>query len=172
LRCGGGGQPSPVLNASSRCRRSRRSGSYSATPGESSSPLILFTCRTRSFVNTFSLTAKTPAVLRLGSRRFDHHAHARLPRLDASRALKSVSPSIPSVLARRPPARCRNRSGIDNVAFNSFNLQSPVNPEAVQPRFLHDDDRSHFPGPRQSPPLEVRKARQQRADVSGRRTVL
>jgi hypothetical protein len=58
------------------------------------------------------------------------------------------------------------------VTFNSLALQNTVNPEAVQPRFLHDDDRHHFPGPRASPLLEFREARQQRADVSGSHIVL
>jgi len=40
-----------------------------------------------------------------------------------------------------------------------------VNPKAVQPRFLNNDDRERFPSPRERLLPELRKARQQRADV-------
>jgi hypothetical protein len=43
-----------------------------------------------------------------------------------------------------PPARSRNRGCIDNMALNSFAQQDTVNPEAVQPRFLNDDNRAGF----------------------------
>ena len=36
------------------------------------------------------------------------------------------------------------------MALDPFNLQRTVNPEAVQPRFLNDDDRDHFPVRRES----------------------
>ena len=54
------------------------------------------------------------------------------------------------------------------MAFNPFILQRTMNPEAVQSRFLNDDDRERFPSPRQRLLPEFRKARQQRADVPGR----
>ncbi len=48
------------------------------------------------------------------------------------------------------------------MAFDPFILQHTVNPEAVQPRFLNDDDRERFSCPRKRLLLELRKARQQR----------
>jgi len=53
------------------------------------------------------------------------------------------------------------------VAFNPFLLQHPINPEAVQTRFLNDDDWKRYAGPRQCLAPQLRKARQQRADVPG-----
>src|SRR5271156_4963819 len=51
------------------------------------------------------------------------------------------------------------------MALHSFTQQHTMNPEAVQPRFLNDDDREGFAGPRARFPPEFRKARQQRSDI-------
>jgi len=48
------------------------------------------------------------------------------------------------------------------MAFDAFALQHPMKPEAVETRFLNDDDRKGFSGPLRRLPLELRKARQQR----------
>jgi hypothetical protein len=53
------------------------------------------------------------------------------------------------------------------MALNSFAQQDAVNPEAVQPRFLNDDYREGFSGPRARFRPELRKARQQRRDIAG-----
>src|SRR3984957_17406308 len=53
------------------------------------------------------------------------------------------------------------------MAFDAFALQHPMKPEAVETRFLNDDDRKGFSGPLRRLPLEPRKARQQRRDVPG-----
>ena len=45
------------------------------------------------------------------------------------------------------------------LALNSFAQQDAVNPEAVQPRFLDDDKREGFAGPRARFPPELRKTR-------------
>src|SRR6202044_3343714 len=58
------------------------------------------------------------------------------------------------------------------MALNSFAQQETVNPEAVQPRFLNDDDWEGFSGPRARFPPELRKARQQRSDIPARHAVL
>src|SRR4029077_2165239 len=99
-------------------------------------------------------------------------AHTRgSPRLYASSVRSSASPSILSVFARR-----RRREGAIEAGsttwLSTFILQHTVNPEAVQSRFLNDDDRERFPSPRKRPLLELRKARQQRVDVPGRHAVL
>ncbi len=54
------------------------------------------------------------------------------------------------------------------MAFDAFALQHPMKPEAVETRFLNDDDRKGFSGPLQRLPLELRKARQQRSDIPAR----
>jgi hypothetical protein len=54
----------------------------------------------------------------------------------------------PVGLCPTPPARSCDRGWIDNMALNSFAQQDAVNPEAVQPRFLNDDYRERFSGPR------------------------
>jgi hypothetical protein len=43
------------------------------------------------------------------------------------------------------PTRCRNRGGIDNMAFYSLILQHPIDPEAIEPSFLDDDQREDLP---------------------------
>ena len=53
------------------------------------------------------------------------------------------------------------------MAFDAFALQHPMKPEAVETRFLNDDDRKGFSGPLRRLPLELRKARQQPRDVPG-----
>jgi hypothetical protein len=78
----------------------------------------------------------------------------------------------PVGLGPTPPARSRNRGCIDNMALNSFTQQDTVNPEAVQPRFLNDDNREGFAGPRARFPPELRKARQQPSDIPGGHAVL
>jgi hypothetical protein len=71
-----------------------------------------------------------------------------------------------------PPARDRNRGCIDNMALNSFAQQDTVNPEAVQPRFLKNDNWEGSSGPRARFPPELRKARQQPRDIPGGHAVL
>jgi hypothetical protein len=58
------------------------------------------------------------------------------------------------------------------MALNSFTQQDTVNLEAAQPRFLNDDNREGFSGPRARFPPELRKARQQRSDIPGGRALL
>jgi Domain of unknown function (DUF4167) len=55
------------------------------------------------------------------------------------------------------------------MALNSFTQQHTMDPEAVQPRFLNDDNREGFSGPRARFPPELREARQQRSDIPGGR---
>ena len=43
------------------------------------------------------------------------------------------------------------------MAFDAFALQHPMKPEAVETRFLNDDDRKGFSGPLRRLPLELRK---------------
>ena len=54
------------------------------------------------------------------------------------------------------------------MAFNSFALQHAMKPEAVETRFVNDNDRKGFSGPLGRLPLQLRKARQQRRDVPAR----
>src|SRR5580704_11337595 len=58
------------------------------------------------------------------------------------------------------------------MALNSFAQQDTVNPEAIQPRFLNDDDWEGFSGSRARFPPELRKARQQPSDIPGGHAVL
>ncbi len=58
------------------------------------------------------------------------------------------------------------------MAFDAFALQHAMKPETVETRFLNDDDRKGFPGPRQRLLLQLRKARQQRRNVPGRHRML
>lgn len=55
------------------------------------------------------------------------------------------------------------------MAFDAFALKHTMKPEAVETRFLNDDDRERFSGPRRRLPLPLPlgKARQQRRDVPG-----
>ena len=59
------------------------------------------------------------------------------------------------------PTRRRNRSGIDNVAFNPFSLQRPMDPEPVQSGFLNDDDWNTLSDPSLCLVLQGGKALQQ-----------
>lgn len=52
------------------------------------------------------------------------------------------------------------------MAFDPLGLKRAMDPEAVEPGFLNDDDRKAFPGPRLFP--EFCKPRQQAGDVAGR----
>src|SRR5271157_873308 len=94
------------------------------------------------------------------------------PRLWASSARSKVSPSILSVLARRRRREIAIEAASNNMALNSFAQQDTVNPEAIQPCFLNDDNREGFSGPRARFLPELRKARQRRSDISGRHAVL
>jgi hypothetical protein len=84
------------------------------------------------------------------------YSHMGRPSIPPEQLLKatlfSASPSILSVFARRR---------IDDMAFEPFILQHTANPEAVQPRFLNDDNRERFPSPHKRLLSELREARQQ-----------
>jgi hypothetical protein len=45
------------------------------------------------------------------------------------------------------------------MAFDAFALQHTMKPEAVETRFLNDDDRKGFSGPLRRLPLELRRDR-------------
>ena len=88
-----------------------------------------------------ALAAETAAVLFFGRWRLDHRAHPRFAALVRQQRAKQRLAVDPVGLRPPPPTRCRNRGRIDDVAFDPFTLQHAVNPEAVQPGFLNDDDR-------------------------------
>jgi hypothetical protein len=76
-------------------------GSYPAMPCEESNPLILLTCRTRSFVNTLHSRHRRRRSSSSGVGALTN-AHTRgSPRLYARNARSSASPSILSVFASR-----------------------------------------------------------------------
>src|ERR1700689_2513647 len=132
-------------------------------PWENDSPLTRLTCLTRSAISTLRSRQRRRRSSSSGLGAFTI-AHTRgSPRLYASNARSRPSPSILSVLARRR----RRDVAIDDMAFDAFALQHPMKPEAVETRFLNDDDRKGFSGPLQRLPLELRKALQQRRDVPG-----
>ena len=53
------------------------------------------------------------------------------------------------------------------MAFDAFALKHTMKPEAVETRFLNDDDRERFSGPRRRLPLPLGNARPRRQDVPG-----
>ncbi len=119
-----------------------------------------------------ALAAKPTAVLFLRCRRFDHGAHPGFAALVGQQRTKQRLAVNPIRLRLPALARGCDRGGIDDVAFNPFILQDTMNPEAVQPRFLNDDDREQFPSPRKSLLLESRKPRQQRTNIPGSHIML
>src|ERR1700737_1603743 len=119
-----------------------------------------------------ALTAKPAAVFIFRRRRPYHGADARFAAFVCQQRANQSLAVDPVGLGPPPPAGGRNRGRIDNVAFDLFALQHTVNPEAIQSRLLNDDDREGFSRPRERLLLELRKARQQRTDVSGGYAVL
>ena len=138
-----------------------------------------------------ALPADAPAVFVLGSRRLDHGADPRLaPLVRQQRANQRLA--IDPVGLRPPaPARCRDRGRIDDMAFDAFRLQRPVDPETVEPSLLDDDYGKTSPvrarafslsrakrssSPATSPPRTemlrhlLSAARRQRCDQPGRST--
>ena len=81
------------------------------------------------------------AVLLFGRWRLDHRAHSRFTALVRQQRTKQRLAIDTVGLRSTPSTRCRNRGRIDDMAFNSFTLQRAMNPEAVQPGFLNDNDR-------------------------------
>jgi hypothetical protein len=67
-----------------------------------------------------------------------------------------------------PPARGRDRGGIDHVAIDPFLLQHPVQPEPVKARLMNGHGQSD-PGTLLGLALEVCEPRQQAIDVAGLR---
>src|ERR1019366_5654178 len=68
--------------------------------------------------------------------------------------------------------RTYGRKRTDQTLPKSLARGGPSTYEAVEPRFLNDDDRERFPGPRKRLLPKLRKARQQRGYVPGRHAVL
>ena len=81
-----------------------------------------------------ALAAEAAAVFFLGRRRLDHRAHPRFAALVGQQRANQRLAVDPVGLRPPPPARCRNRGRIDDMAFDPFALQHPMNPEAVQTR--------------------------------------
>ena len=97
----GSGRPSPVRAASSSCRRSLCSGLKSVMPCPASRPLMRFVCRIRS-CNSIARSRHTRRRSSSSGVGGTTIAQTRgSPRVHASSVLRSVSPSIASVLARR-----------------------------------------------------------------------
>src|SRR6266851_5796878 len=114
----------------------------------------------------FALAAEAAAVLLLGSGRLDHRTHPRFATLvGEQRANQRFAVDL---VGLRPPAppRCRNRGRIDNKAFYSLILQHPIDPEAIEPSFLDDDQRENLPRPYPRLLPELRKALQQPAHIA------
>jgi hypothetical protein len=112
------------------------------------------------FNQGLALPAKSAAVFFLNGRRLDHRTHPRFAALVGQQRAKQRLAVDPVGLGPSAAARGRDRGRIDDVAFNPFLLQHAVNPEAVQTRFLNDDDRQGFTGPRKCLTPQLCKARQ------------
>src|ERR1700758_2216279 len=81
-----------------------------------------------------------PAILLLWRRWYDHRADAWLPAPPRQQCSQQRL-AVDSVGLRSPPTPWHDdRRGINHVAFNSICVQQSVNPEAVEPGFLNDDD--------------------------------
>src|SRR5580704_10506724 len=136
-------------------------------PWENNSPLTRLTCLTRSAISTLRSRQRRRRSSSSGVGAFTI-AHTRgSPRLYASNARSRASPSILSVLARRRRRDVAIDDGSTTWLSTPSLLQHPMKPEAVETRFLNDDDRKGFSGPLRRLPLELRKARKQRRDVPG-----
>jgi hypothetical protein len=92
---------------------------------------------------------RRPAAVLLFHRRRPHHrAYPRLPAQPRQKHAQERFSIQPVRLCTPPPARCRNRRGIHNVAFDPRRLQRTVNPEAVKPGLMDHDNPMDVSGAR------------------------
>jgi transcriptional regulator with XRE-family HTH domain len=94
-----------------------------------------------------------------------------LSRREVARRL-GLSRDIVSKMCRyeAPPGyrRAKPVPRVDDVAFDPLGLQHAMDPEAVEPGFLDDDDRKALPDPRLGLPVELGKPRQHAGHVVSR----
>src|SRR5271166_622080 len=113
-----------------------------------------------------ALAADTAAVLLPGRRRLYHRADARFAALVRQQRANQCLAVDPVGLCPPASARRRDRSRIDDVAFDPFLFQDPIDPESVEASFLDDDDRKALPHSYPRLLLELCKAAQQPGDVA------
>src|SRR6266446_4027112 len=120
----------------------------------------------------FALAAEAAVVLLLGSGRLHHRAHPRFTTLVGEQHSNQRFAIDPVGLHPPAPARCGNRGRIDNVAFNSFILQHPINPETIESSLLDDDEREDPSRPCPRLLLELRKALKQPGHIAATYSIL
>jgi hypothetical protein len=128
-------------------------------------PAMRFVCRIRSCNSNRALAAyPTTASSSVGGTTIAQTRGS--PRVYASSVLKSVSPSIASVLARRPAPRHCDGRWIDNMTFNAVRLKQPMDPKAVQSSFLDHHNLHRMPRQLLSPRPHALQQTEQRATIA------
>src|SRR6516164_7033906 len=88
----------------------------------------------------FALAAEVAAVFLVGSGHVDHCTDPRFAALvGEQRSNQSFTIDLVG-LCPPAPARCCNRGRVDDMAFDAFVLERPVNPKPVEIGLLYNDD--------------------------------
>jgi len=94
------------------------------------------------------LTTYAPAILFVGTGRSDHRTDARFTSFVREKGANQGF-AVDLVSLRAPAStRRRDRCRIDDIALYAFALQDPMDPEAIKPGLLYDDETKILPGPR------------------------
>src|SRR5438045_2037012 len=94
-----------------------------------------------------ALTADPPTILLLRGRRLDHRADPRLAAFEGQqRANQGLAVNLVG-FRPPPPSRNQDRGSVDHMALNSLTLKHAMDPKAVQPSLLNDDDREALSSP-------------------------
>jgi hypothetical protein len=119
-----------------------------------------------------AFAADPPSVLLLGCRRPDHRANPGLAALvGQQRADQGLTIDLVG-LCPSPPAGGGDRGRINNMTFDAFTLQDPVQPKPVQSGLLDRDNGEHPPGAEVRLGLELGEFGQQPAYVAAAHQVL
>src|SRR5215217_802394 len=119
-----------------------------------------------------ALAAEAAPVLLLGRGRLDHRADPRLAALVGQQSSHQRLAVNPVGLGPSPTARGRDRRRVDDMALNALALQHTVEPKAVEPCLLNDDQWKQVTCPGARFRLQRGKERQEPGDSTAAHLVL
>src|SRR5882762_3330743 len=134
-------------------------------PWLNNNPLIRLTCRTLSAVSALR-TAEVAAVFLAGSGRLDHCTDPRFAALvGEQRSNQRFTIDLVGLCPPAPARRC-NRGRVDDVAFDAFVLERPVNPKPVETGLLYNDDAKALTRPQPRLLLKLCEALHQSGEIA------
>src|SRR6516225_4578745 len=163
LRCCGKARPSLVWSSLAPVATQRLISGYALTEQKSFDTIDV----SHSLGDErFALAAEVAAVFLVGSGRLDHCTDPRFAALVGEQhSNQRFTIDLVGLCPPAPARRC-NRGRVDDMAFDTFVLERPVNPKPVETGLLYDDESKALTRPQSRLLLKLCEALHQPGEIA------